>query len=45
MADMSGLAIDVSGHDEIASFGASMKGVHAAIEELLHTSSTETAVR
>jgi CHASE3 domain sensor protein len=45
MADISGLAIDVSGHDEIAAFGASMKGVHAAIEELLHTSSAETAVR
>jgi CHASE3 domain sensor protein len=45
MADISGLAIDVSGHDEIAAFGASMKGVHAAIEELLHTSSPGTAIR
>jgi len=34
-ADISGLSIDVSGRDEIAAFGRSMKGVHAAIEELL----------
>ena len=36
VADVSGLIIDVSGNDEIGEFGKSMKGVHAAIEELLH---------
>jgi methyl-accepting chemotaxis protein len=35
VADISGLVIDISGKDEIGAFGGSMKGVHAAIEELL----------
>ncbi|HUE63571.1 MAG TPA: hypothetical protein VMO78_04260 [Rhizomicrobium sp.] len=35
-ADVAGLSIDVSGKDEIGEFGESMKGVRAAIEELLH---------
>jgi methyl-accepting chemotaxis protein len=35
-ADVAGLSIDISGKDEIGEFGESMKGVHAAIEELLH---------
>ncbi len=35
-ADVEGLSIDISGKDEIGEFGESMKGVHAAIEELLH---------
>ncbi|HWY61740.1 MAG TPA: hypothetical protein VNW15_07545 [Rhizomicrobium sp.] len=34
-ADVAGLSIDISGKDEIGEFGESMKGVHAAIEELL----------
>lgn len=38
VADISGLIIDISGNDEISDFGASMKGVHAAIEELLKVS-------
>jgi methyl-accepting chemotaxis protein len=42
-ADISGLAIDVSGHDEIAEFGKSLTGVHAAIEELLHVSAEQNA--
>lgn len=33
-ADIEGLAVDISGPDEIGQFGESMKGVHAAIEEL-----------
>lgn len=33
-ADIEGLAVDISGPDEIGQFGDSMKGVHAAIEEL-----------
>jgi methyl-accepting chemotaxis protein len=45
VADISGLSIDVSGHDEIATFAASMKGVLAAIQELLHASSEETLVK
>jgi methyl-accepting chemotaxis protein len=36
VADVSGLIIDVSGNDEIGELAKSMKGVHAAIEELLH---------
>lgn len=39
VADISGLVIDISGKDEISDFGSSMKGVHAAIEELLKVSS------
>jgi methyl-accepting chemotaxis protein len=35
-ADVEGLTIDISGKDEIGEFGESMKGVSAAIEELLH---------
>ena len=34
-AEVEGLSIDISGHDEIGDFGESMKGVAAAIEELL----------
>jgi methyl-accepting chemotaxis protein len=34
-ADVAGLSINISGKDEIGEFGDSMKGVHAAIEELL----------
>jgi methyl-accepting chemotaxis protein len=33
-ADIDGLSVDISGPDEIGQFGDSMKGVHAAIEEL-----------
>lgn len=33
-ADIEGLQVDISGPDEIGQFGESMKGVHAAIEEL-----------
>jgi methyl-accepting chemotaxis protein len=43
-ADISGLAIDASGHDEIADFGRSLTGVHAAIEELIHLSREQTVV-
>ncbi len=35
MADIEGLSIDISGHDEIGAIGESMKGVAAAIHELL----------
>ena len=44
-ADVAGLAIDISGRDEIGEFGESMKGVRAAIEELLHVAqaSSKTA--
>ena len=42
-ADISGLVIDISGTDEIAEFGGSMKGVHAAIEELLMVASARSA--
>jgi len=41
-ADVSGLVIDLQGHDEIAEFGHSMKGVHAAIEELLKAAMTNS---
>ena len=41
VAGVSGLIIDVSGNDEIGEFGQSMKGVHAAIEELLHVDSMQ----
>lgn len=34
-ADIQGLSIDISGNDEIGEIGESMKGVRAAIEELL----------
>jgi methyl-accepting chemotaxis protein len=34
-ADINGLSIDISGKDEIGEIGESMKGVKAAIEELL----------
>ena len=40
-AEIDGLAIDISGRDEIGEFGESMKGVLAAVEEL--TSMAETA--
>jgi len=32
--EIAGLAIDVGGEDEVGEFGQSLKGVHAAIEEL-----------
>ncbi len=35
MADIEGLSIDISGHDEIGAIGESMKGIEAAIHELL----------
>ncbi len=38
-ADIEGLAVDISGPDEIGQFGESMKGVHAAIEELTRLAS------
>lgn len=41
-ADLSGLTLDVSGHDEIAEFGGSLKGVHAAIDELLRLVSAKS---
>jgi methyl-accepting chemotaxis protein len=44
-ADLSGLDVDVSGNDEIAAFGISMRGVHAAIEELILLSSVETTAK
>lgn len=40
VADLEGLTIDISGSDEIGNFGESMKGVHAAIEELSKMVST-----
>jgi methyl-accepting chemotaxis protein len=39
-ADVEGLSINISGKDEIGEFGESMKGVRAAIEELLHVAKT-----
>lgn len=39
-ADVEGLSIDISGKDEIGDFGESMKGVAAAIEELLAQGAT-----
>ena len=44
VADVEGLAIDISGRDEIGEFGESMRGVHAAIEELLHAAQAPAAV-
>jgi methyl-accepting chemotaxis protein len=41
-ADVEGLSIDISGDDEIGEFGESMKGVRAAIEELLHVAQSAT---
>lgn len=35
VADIEGLAIDISGHDEIGAIGDSLKGVEAALHELL----------
>ncbi len=32
--EIAGLAIDIGGNDEVAEFGRSLKGVHAAIEDL-----------
>jgi methyl-accepting chemotaxis protein len=43
-ADLSGLAIDISGDDEISAFGESMKGIHAALEELLLQVSSQTTI-
>ncbi len=42
-ADISGLSIPISGNDEIAEFGESMKGVSAAVEELLKVASAHAA--
>lgn len=42
-ADVEGLAVDISGPDEIGQFGESMKGVHAAIEELSKLAATAAA--
>jgi CHASE3 domain sensor protein len=42
-AEISGLTIPISGNDEIAEFGESMKGVSAAIEELLKMASVRAA--
>ncbi|HLJ37735.1 MAG TPA: hypothetical protein VKT54_04920 [Steroidobacteraceae bacterium] len=42
-ADIEGLAVDISGPDEIGQFGDSMKGVHAAIEELTQLASAAAA--
>jgi methyl-accepting chemotaxis protein len=41
-ADVEGLSFDISGKDEIGEFGESMKGVHAAINELLHMAQSAT---
>ncbi len=38
-ADVEGLSIDISGNDEVGEFGQSLKGVAAAIEELLAVAS------
>lgn len=35
LADIKGLSIDISGNDEIGDIGESLRGVEAAIEELL----------
>jgi hypothetical protein len=35
VADIEGLSIDISGHDEIGGIGESMKGIEAALHELL----------
>jgi methyl-accepting chemotaxis protein len=35
VADLEGLSIDISGHDEIGAIGESLKGVEAALHELL----------
>jgi hypothetical protein len=43
VADISGLVVDISGKDEIGEFGGSMKGVHAAIEELLSVATARPA--
>ena len=43
VADISGLVIDISGKDEIGAFGGSMKGVHAAIEELISVAAARQA--
>ena len=37
--------IDISGKDEIGEFGEGMKGVRAAIEELLHVAQTSSKTR
>jgi methyl-accepting chemotaxis protein len=42
-ADIEGLSVDISGPDEIGQFGESMKGVHAAIEELSRLAATAAA--
>ena len=42
-ADIEGLSVDISGPDEIGQFGESMKGVHAAIEELSRLAASAAA--
>lgn len=42
-ADIEGLAIPISGTDEIGQFGESMRGIYSAIEELLKLAGAETA--
>jgi methyl-accepting chemotaxis protein len=41
-ADIDGLAVDISGKDEIGDFGESMKGVLAAVEELMAMSGAKS---
>ncbi len=43
-ADISGLAVSISGNDEIGEFGESLKGVSAAIEELIKMASAQAPV-
>jgi methyl-accepting chemotaxis protein len=43
LADISGLVIDISGNDEVGAFGESMKGVAAAIAELLSLAESKPA--
>ncbi|MGA8036675.1 MAG: hypothetical protein WA823_16480 [Candidatus Acidiferrales bacterium] len=39
-ADIEGLVVDISGTDEIAEFGSSLRRMHAALQELLSTASS-----
>ena len=43
-ADIEGLAVDISGHDEVGEFGESLRGVHAAIEELSAMASNRSSI-
>jgi len=42
-ADIEGLAIPISGTDEIGQFGESMRGIYSAIEELLKLAGATTS--